>query len=122
VGSSDTDYFEGEALVPSCDVVLDNTKTLSYNSGSTDDLSKSETKGKDRDWKVFKSEIVRLAHTLRLKGWRSVPLDRGAEIEVERLSGALTNAVYVVSPPKDIRIARQHETETTAPVPTKAPP
>jgi len=28
-------------------------------------------------------------------------LDSGDDIDVERLSGALTNAVYVVSPPKD---------------------
>jgi choline kinase len=53
-------------------------------------------------WINFKNEIVRLAHTLRLKGWRRIPLDCGADIEVERLSGALTNAVYVVSPPKNL--------------------
>ncbi len=44
-------------------------------------------------------EIVRLAHTLRLKGWRQISLENGGDIDVERLSGALTNAVYVVSPP-----------------------
>ena len=54
-------------------------------------------------WVSFKNEIIRLAHTLRLKGWRRVALDSGESISVERLSGALTNAVYVVSPPDDLR-------------------
>jgi choline kinase len=108
VYSSDTEYQEGDVVVPSCDVVLDNSKTMSYSGGgattessaSTVTLSTSKRAEKERKhWLQFKSEIVRLAHTLRLKGWRKVPLERGGEIEVERLSGALTNAVYVVSPP-----------------------
>lgn len=103
--SSDTDYHDGDAVVPSCDVVLDNSKTMSYSGGAADssvDLGANSTRAEKEQnaWTTFKSEIVRLAHTLRLKGWRRVPLDRGDEIEVVRLSGALTNAVYVVSPPK----------------------
>lgn len=108
VVSSDTEYFDGEVLVPSCDVVLDNSKTLSYGGGgaSSSDLNLPTT-GKKAEkeakaWDTFKSEILRLAHTLRLKGWRRVPLENGHEIEVTRLSGALTNAVYVVSPPKNM--------------------
>jgi len=50
---------------------------------------------------MFKNEIIRIAHTLKLKGWRRVPLGGGETISVERLSGALTNAVYVVSPPSE---------------------
>lgn len=108
-GSSDTEYHDGDVVVPSCDVVLDNSKTMSYSGGTADSsistvtLSTSKRAEKERKaWSTFKCEIVRLAHTLRLKGWRRVPLERGGEIEVERLSGALTNAVYVVSPPKDL--------------------
>ncbi|KAL3426561.1 Choline kinase [Phlyctema vagabunda] len=104
--SSDTEYSEGDVIVPSCDVVLDNSKTMSYTGGSSTDtptLSSSSRIDKEKKcWLTFKNEIVRLAHTLRLKGWRKVPLERGGEIEVERLSGALTNAVYVVAPPKDL--------------------
>lgn len=107
--SSDTEYQDGDVVVPSCDVVLDNSKTMSYTGGvaesssETVTLSTSKRAEKERKaWLSFKSEIVRLAHTLRLKGWRRVPLERGGDIEVERLSGALTNAVYVVSPPKDL--------------------
>lgn len=105
--SSDTEYQDGDIVVPSCDVVLDNSKTLSYCGGGssmeTPTLNTSKRAEKERKaWLQFKMEIVRLAHTLRLKGWRRVPLERGGEIEVERLSGALTNAVYVVSPPADI--------------------
>jgi choline kinase len=58
------------------------------------------TREKDA-WRTFKYEILRLVHTLKL-GWRRVPLESSDKIEVERLSGALTNAVYVVSPPTDL--------------------
>ncbi|KAG6040401.1 hypothetical protein E4U41_000645 [Claviceps citrina] len=107
--SSDTDYFDGDVIVPSCDAWLDNSKTLSYTGGaaSTDDLSSGKldnnNNNKDGDaWLVFKNEIIRIAHTLRLKGWRRIALGSGDTLDVERLSGALTNAVYVVTPPKDL--------------------
>ncbi|KAG5990553.1 hypothetical protein E4U43_004259 [Claviceps pusilla] len=107
--SSDTDYVDGDAIVPSCDAWLDNSKTLSYTGGaaSTDDLSSGTKLDKDSDaWLVFKNEIIRIAHTLRLKGWRRIPLGAGDLIDVERLSGALTNAVYVVTPPKNLSDAQ----------------
>lgn len=110
--SSDTEYHDGDIRVPTCDVVLDNSKTMGYSGGkpsaSTDDLSLSLTLSSKREekerraWITFKNEIIKLAHTLRLKGWRRVPLDSGESIDVTRLSGALTNAVYVVSPPDDV--------------------
>jgi choline kinase len=127
-GSSDTEYQDGDVVVPSCDVVLDNSKTMSYSGGTADSasttvtLSTSKRAEKERKaWLVFKCEIVKLAHTLRLKGWRRVPLDRGGDIEVERLSGALTNAVYVVSPPKDLP-APEVETGSTKPPYHHRPP
>lgn len=107
VPSSDTDYVDGEAVVPTCEADLDNSKAMGYSGGASvaDDppppsMSKKEAKGRQA-WTAFKNEVIRLAHTLRLKGWRSVPLEGGDKITVERLSGALTNAVYVVSPPKE---------------------
>ncbi|KAI8953362.1 kinase-like domain-containing protein [Xylaria longipes] len=105
--SSDTEFYEGDVLVPSCDGVLDNSKTLSYTGGNVVDeealstLKRKEEKER-KAWLSFKSEIIRLTHTLRLKGWRRVPLDSGNTISIERLSGALTNAVYVVTPPEDM--------------------
>ncbi|KAL8866509.1 MAG: hypothetical protein Q9174_006263, partial [Haloplaca sp. 1 TL-2023] len=103
--SSDTDCQDYEKRVPSVEVTLDNTKTMSYTGGAASSqvsLLGSGRKAKEADcWSKFKNEIVRLTHTLRLKGWRQVPLE-GADIGVERLSGALTNAVYVVSPPKEL--------------------
>ncbi len=109
VGSSDTEYHDGDVVVPSCDVVLDNSKTMSYGGGVSDSAMETVTLGNSKKaekerkaWSTFKSEILRLAHTLRLKGWRRVPLERGGDIEVQRLSGALTNAVYVVSLPRDL--------------------
>ncbi|KAL6866807.1 choline kinase [Trichoderma novae-zelandiae] len=105
--SSDTDYVDGDAIVPSCDAWLDNSKTMSYTGGasiSTEDVSTLAVKvEKEREaWTIFKNEILRIAHTLRLKGWRRIPLGSGESLSVERLSGALTNAVYVVTPPADM--------------------
>ncbi|KAK4168606.1 choline kinase [Cladorrhinum sp. PSN259] len=104
--SSDTEFFDGDIVVPSCDGFLDNSKALSYTGGKAgaDDSASISSRSMEKEkqaWFVFKNEIIRLAHTLRLKGWRRVPLDSGETISVERLSGALTNAVYVVSPPPE---------------------
>ncbi|KAI8961823.1 kinase-like protein [Daldinia sp. FL1419] len=118
--SSDTEYHEGDILVPTCDAVLDNSKTLGYSGGkpsSTDDLSAYLSKKEEKErraWITFKNEIIKLAHTLRLKGWRRVPLDSGESIDVTRLSGALTNAVYVVSPPEDIVMKGERQKRTPA--------
>ncbi|KAF2660037.1 kinase-like protein [Lophiostoma macrostomum CBS 122681] len=129
VVSSDTDYFEGaDELVPSCEAVLDNSKTMTYGAGgaeSTDDLSSAsnptrKAKKEREAWATFKYEIVRLAHTLRLKGWRRVPLERSNEISVDRLSGALTNAVYVVSPPANLH--SESEGKADLPTPKNPPP
>lgn len=121
--SSDTDYVDGDVLVPSCDAVLDNSKTLAYSGGAATDDEVPQTPGKaqkDKEaWNTFKYEIVRLTHTLRLKGWRRVPMEQSSEIDVERLSGALTNAVYVVSPPKNLP---PKEGKEGIPVPKNPPP
>jgi choline kinase len=125
--SSDTEYHDGDVIVPTCDVVLDNSKTLSYGAsgtltpGSEPDLAKL-TKKAERErkaWSTFKTEILKLAHTLRLKGWRRIPLENGDDIEVERLSGALTNAVYVVFPPKTIPVPAH---DAHAPPVSRRPP
>ncbi|KAI4718691.1 kinase-like protein [Aureobasidium sp. EXF-10727] len=99
--SSDTEYHDGDALVPSAEAWLDNTKTLAGGGGTADPSESTESLGLGtrQAWSSFKFEIVRLTHTLRIKGWRRVPMDMSNECTVERLSGALTNAVYVVSPP-----------------------
>jgi choline kinase len=100
--SSDTEYQDGDMLVPNVEAVLDNSKIVTNPSAQTDnDITTVKSKDKEQ-WNAFKCEVVRLTHTLRLKGWRRVPMERGADIDVQRLSGALTNAVYVVSPPKNL--------------------
>jgi choline kinase len=133
--SSDTEYYDGDAIVPSCDVVLDNSKTLSYTGGAavtpsvstaSSDLSlgsiAKKAEKESNVWSVFKHEILKLAHTLRLKGWRRIPLEKGDDIEVVRLSGALTNAVYVVLPPKDHPLPKHHgEHAHETPRPRKPP-
>lgn len=109
--SSDTDYVDGDVVVPGCDAWLDNSKTMSYSGGGADpeanpeDLPSPSGKKAEKEkeaWITFKNEIIKIVHTLRLKGWRRVPLGAGSSLSVERLSGALTNAVYVVSPPTDL--------------------
>lgn len=126
ISTDSTDYFDSiDQLVPSCDVVLDNSKTMAY---STDDAD-SEPENEDTErrrrkekeaWTTFRYEILRLAHTLKLKGWRKVTMEQHDEIDVQRLSGALTNAVYVVSPPKNVK--SKEESTDGVPKPKNPPP
>lgn len=130
--SSDTDHHESEMHVPECDVYLDNTKTLASTGkhrASQINLqdANSPVAREDEPWLSFKYEIVRLTHTLRFRGWRRVSLDNCGEIEVDRLSGALTNAVYVVSPPADVPASqdisgKSSDRPTARPVQKTAPP
>lgn len=112
-------------MVPSVDAVLDNSKTLSFTAkvpSQEDDAAMQARRSKDvKHWIAFKSEILRLAHTLKLKGWRRVPMELSSEIDVSRLSGALTNAVYVVSPPKNLPHRPHNAGETPSLVPRRPP-
>lgn len=121
VASSDTEYTDTDVIVPNADVWLDNTKTMSYTGGTADAEGDEADKSKEHEsWVIFKREIVRLAHTLKLKGWRRIPIEKGEIIDVERLSGALTNAVYVVSPPK--KIPEPSKSQESLPLSKKPPP
>jgi choline kinase len=119
--SSDTEYHDGDALVPSAEAWLDNTKTLASAGGAADPNESTESLGlgSRQAWSSFKYEIVRLTHTLRIKGWRRVPMDMSNECTVERLSGALTNAVYVLSPPN---VLPPRPTSTDGEQPLQRPP
>ena len=123
--SSDNDFQEAYSVVPSCEAWLDNTRTLSFSggvAGSEDNLEPKKSYAKTSEaWSTFKSEILRLTHTLRIKGWRRVPLESSCSIDVERLSGALTNCIYVVSPPKELPPVRR-SAENGAARPWKPPP
>ena len=86
--SSDTDFFGEEVMVPNVEAYLDNSKTLAYTGGTTSADASDKAKRKDqKHWVVFKEDILRLTHTLKLKGWRRIPMERGGEIDVARLSG-----------------------------------
>ncbi|EEH34247.2 hypothetical protein PAAG_05296 [Paracoccidioides lutzii Pb01] len=117
---SDSNYSDADQAVPNANVALDNSKTLLYGGGEADSdfgnqgLNKPASKDKEH-WIRFKYEIVRLTHTLGLRGWRRVPIEDSRNIEVVRLSGALTNAVYVVSPP-------QNSPSTSSLAPKRPPP
>jgi choline kinase len=124
--SLDTDYFESvDQLVPSCEAILDNSKTMAYNADvsnreSTSQVSEKEARKEREAWTNFRAEILRLVHTLKLKGWRKVSMEQSNEIDVQRMSGALTNAVYVVSPPKNLPL--QEQGEDGQPKPKNPPP
>lgn len=126
-GSSDTDNRDLEDSVPSADVVLDNSKTLGYGGDATisqtNSIDPNKRVRREKDaWLQFKIEIVRLAHTLRLRGWRRFPINRGGEIDVVRLSGALTNAVYVVSPPASCYPTASDAPGSTTSLASRKPP
>lgn len=86
--SSGTDWHGDEFLVPNVEADLDNTKTMSYTGGVTDADTSEKAKKKDRKhWVKFKEDILRLTHTLQLRGWRRVLMEEADEIDVARLSG-----------------------------------
>ncbi|KAL6720406.1 hypothetical protein ACLMJK_002328 [Lecanora helva] len=128
VQSSDAEFQDSDINVPSAEVVLDNSKTLGYSGGvassEVDLINPSRRPIREKEaWLQFKHEIVRLTHTLRLKGWRRLPLEKSSDIDVERLSGAMTNAVYVVSPPSNFSATLSIQQDTTGSlVPRKPPP
>ncbi|GFF23703.1 choline kinase [Aspergillus udagawae] len=126
--ASESDQYDLDSAVPAVDAVLDNSKTLAYTGGATEEDDKNgdtradDRRSKDREaWSTFKNEIVRLAITLKLKGWRKFPQELAGEIEVIRLSGALTNAVYVVNPPKSLPPPKGEDGSYSL-VPRKPPP
>lgn len=107
---SDTDAADAVATVPHIEASLDNTKTLSYAGGAADVSQDQDDKSEEQKaWQTFKQDIVRLTHTLGLRGWRRLPIEYADAIAVERLSGALTNAVYVVKPPKDYTLMQRKD-------------
>ncbi|KAE8318893.1 kinase-like domain-containing protein [Aspergillus transmontanensis] len=124
--ASESDYLDGDSAAPSVDATLDNSKTLAYSGGGAEDDENEEganvRRALDREaWFVFKSEILRITHTLQLKGWRKLPMELASDVGVVRLSGALTNAVYVVTPPQNIPPPRAEDGSYSL-VPRKPPP
>lgn len=85
--SSDTEFFGEDILVPNVEADLDNTKTLAYSGGAADEGSEKLKKKDQKHWKSFKKDILRLTHTLKLKGWRRISMEDSPELEVSRLSG-----------------------------------
>lgn len=124
--SADSDHFESvDQLVPNCEAMLDNSKTMAYTTDSPElepvtEKSEKKARKEKEAWDKFKFEILRIVHTLRLKGWRRVPMELSEHMSVQRLSGALTNAVYVVSPPQDL--PSQDESADGVPKPRSSPP
>jgi choline kinase len=120
--ASDTEQ-DGELLVPSVEATLDNSKAMAYTGGSAEGDTDTAGNSKDKEnWTKFKCEVVRLTHTLKLKRWKRVPIENGGDISVERLSGALTNAVYVVSPPKPMPDSSPANESSASLIGKKPPP
>lgn len=51
----------------------------------------------------FKQDVLNIIHDLRLSRWKSVTRAMAQDIVVQRISGALTNAIYSVDPPVYLR-------------------
>ena len=87
--SSDTEFFGDEVLVPNVETDLDNSKTMAYTGGTTDgDVDKVKKKDQ-KNWIKFKEDVLTITHTLRLKGWRRIPMENASELDIARLSGKL---------------------------------
>lgn len=58
----------------------------------------------------FHQDVLKLIHELRIPGWARVDLQMAEDIEIDRISGALTNAVYRVNAPHYIKeqVKRQY--------------
>lgn len=124
--ASESDNLDVEYGVPYVDASLDNSRTLGYSGGAAEDEQDGATtdskRAKERDaWLTFKNEIVRLAHTMGIKGWRKFPKECAGDIDVVRLSGALTNAVYVVTPPANLPPPPRAEDGSYTLVPRRSP-
>ncbi|KAJ5491336.1 hypothetical protein N7539_002903 [Penicillium diatomitis] len=126
--ASESEFTDVEAPVPSVEAILDNSKTLAYTGGAAEEesieSSSSSRRLKDQEaWLTFKRDIVRIAHTMQLRGWRRVSMEAAGDIKVIRLSGALTNAVYVVEPPKQLPLSTKSTTEgSSTSIPRRPPP
>lgn len=123
---SESDHPDVDAEPPAVDAFLDNTKTLGYSGGAADgredESSASSRQAKDKEhWLKFKTDILRIVLTLRIKGWRRVSMEDARDLDVVRLSGALTNAVYVVAPPPSPSVPKTENSSPTL-VPRKPPP
>ncbi|KAK7208542.1 kinase-like domain-containing protein [Myxozyma melibiosi] len=81
--------------VPTVDVILDNSLPAEQ----------------------LKREVLMLILRLKLPRWRSLPISEYPFIKISRISGALTNAVYCVSPPAQYMHPshRAHHTEPHTP-------
>lgn len=120
LASSDTEWQGEDIHVPHVEAYLDNSKTMAFTGGAAyDDLDAAQQRD-SKHWEQFKQEIVRLTHTLKIRGWRRIPIEKGEIISVERLSGALTNAVYVVKPPAEL--PEPDENVTSKPYLSKSKP
>ncbi|KAK9454075.1 kinase-like domain-containing protein [Dipodascopsis uninucleata] len=63
----------------------------------------------------FKREILILTHHLGITRWRSIPISEYSQIKIERISGALTNAVFCVSPPPKYQFHQLKQEAPTGP-------
>ncbi len=64
--------------IPSCSIIIDNRLPQDY----------------------FQQDVLEAILTLRIPKWKSVDMSQAPELTIDRISGALTNAVYSVSPPQ----------------------
>ncbi|KAK9240890.1 kinase-like domain-containing protein [Lipomyces kononenkoae] len=74
---SESDHETSKAFVPSIDYYVDNQLPVDQ----------------------LKKDVLVLTHRLEIARWRNIPISEYSQIKIVRISGALTNAVYCVTPP-----------------------
>jgi choline kinase len=84
--SSSRSESQGEDEVLHTDFFLDNRLPMDY----------------------FKQDILALIHHLRVRRWKRVEKSMVLDIQVNRISGALTNAIYSVDPPPYLKELIKH--------------
>lgn len=67
----------------------------------------------------FKQDILKLIHTLHIARWQAVDPKMADLIEVRRISGALTNAIYAVGAPKHLLATQKKSSSSSS---SSAPP
>lgn len=63
----------------------------------------------------FKQDIVKLCHDLKIPGWRLVTLEMANDLNLQRISGALTNSVYEVRAPAYVSKILKDERDVKGP-------
>lgn len=64
----------------------------------------------------FRQDLIALIHEMRMPGWSHVTGEMAPDLDIVRISGALTNSVYAVKPPRYVVAALKKDKTHRRPV------